>query len=523
MKKINWQEPLTLLDVAQTRHLESLGMARVNSGPSLMAQAGLAVAKLALAIKPFAPCYWVFCGPGNNGGDGLEAAKQLHLWGRQVRVVLWQPELKRPTDAANALMGVNALGIAVQAMLPSKLDSQDLCIDAMLGVGLRSTSSTSSTPPTSSLSPSEALMQTWIDGLYQLGADVLAVDIPSGLNANTGQFQNKSGGVHIQANHIQAKHTLQLLTAKPGCFTAHGRDACGTQWLENLGCEDLQDSLKPTAFLNSPSRSPLKPMHASHKGSFGDVAIVGGESVDMRGMGMTGAVDLAASAALHAGAGRVMACYLSSGTSSASQTPRLAEIMHRHFSALNLKTGAIVCGCGGGEAVRQVLPKVLQESMCLVLDADALNAIAKDPWLRDLVRLRAAKKWATVVTPHPLEAARLLNTSSTDVQKNRLHAAQTLAEDLKCTVVLKGSGTVIAKTGATTVINPTGNARLATGGTGDVLAGVLGARMAQGLDEFEAACAAVFEHGEVADEWRLPTLTAGKLAELIRGPQTASW
>ena len=442
MKKINWQEPLALFDVAQTRQLEILGMARVNSGPSLMAQAGLAVAKLALAIKPFAPCYWVFCGPGNNGGDGLEAAKHLHQWGRQVRVVLWQPELKRPTDAANALMGVNALGIAVQAMLPSKLDSQDLCIDAMLGVGLRSSSSTSS------LSPSEALMQTWIDGLYQLGSDVLAVDIPSGLNANTGQFQNKLGGVHIEANHIQAKHTLQLLTAKPGCFTAHGRDACGTQWLETLGCEDLQDSLQATALLNSPSRSPLKPMHASHKGTFGDVAIVGGESVDMRGMGMTGAVDLAASAALHAGAGRVMACYLSSGTSSTSQTPRLAEIMHRHFSALILKTGAIVCGCGGGEAVRQVLPKVLQESMCLVLDADALNAIAKDPWLRDLVRLRAAKKWATVVTPHPLEAARLLNTSSTDVQKNRLHAAQTMAEDLKCTVVLKGSGTVIAKTGA---------------------------------------------------------------------------
>ena len=517
MKKINWQEPLALFDVAHTRQLESLGMARVNSDTSLMAQAGLAVAKLALAIKPFAPCYWVFCGPGNNGGDGLEAAKHLHQWGREVRVVLWQPELKRPADAANAMKGVNALGIAVQAMLPSKLDSQDLCIDAMLGVGLRSSLSTST------LSPVETLMQTWIDGLYQLGADVLAVDVPSGLNANTGQFQNKSDGLNIHSTHIQATHTLQLLTAKPGCFTAHGRDACGTQWLETLGCEDLQGSLQATALLNSRSRSHLTPMHASHKGTFGDVGIIGGESVDMRGMGMTGAVDLAASAALHAGAGRVMACYLSSATSSSSQTPRLAEIMHRHFSALNLKTGAVVCGCGGGEAVRQILPKVLQESMCLVLDADALNAIAKDPWLRDLLRLRAAKKWTTVITPHPLEAARLLNTSSTDVQHDRLHAAQTLAEDLKCTVVLKGSGTVIAKAGATPVINPSGNARLATGGTGDVLAGVLGARMAQGLGEFEAACAAVFEHGEVADEWRLPTLTAGKLAELIRGPQTASW
>jgi hydroxyethylthiazole kinase-like uncharacterized protein yjeF len=208
----------------------------------------------------------------------------------------------------------------------------------------------------------------------------------------------------------------------------------------------------------------------------------------------------------------------------------LAEIMQREFSALNLKTGAIVCGCGGGEAVRKVLPQVLQESLYLVLDADALNVISKDAWLRQLLRLRASKKWLTVITPHPLEAARLLNTNSNAVQDDRLHVAQTLSEDLKCTVVLKGSGTVIAKAGRTTVINPTGNARLATGGTGDVLAGLLGARMAQGLDDFEAACAAVYEHGQVADmdasaathEGRSSTLTAGKLAELIRGPQTAS-
>jgi hydroxyethylthiazole kinase-like uncharacterized protein yjeF len=364
-------------------------------------------------------------------------------------------------------------------------------------------------------------MQTWIDGLYQLGADVLAVDVPSGLNANTGQFQNKSNGLHIQA-----KHTLQLLTAKPGCFTAHGRDACGTLWLETLGCEDLQKSVKPAAQLNAPARKASKPLHASHKGSFGDVAIVGGESVALRGMGMSGAVDLAASAALHSGAGRVMACYLPSDSNSALHTPVLAEVMQRNFAALNLKAGAIVCGCGGGEAVRQVLPKVLQESVHLVLDADALNAISKDPWLRDLLRLRATKKLFTVITPHPLEAARLLNTSSTEVQNDRILAAQNLAEDLKCTVVLKGSGTVIAKTGQTSIINPTGNARLATGGTGDMLAGLLGARMAQGLSEFEAACTAVFEHGQLADDWRfsrLPTLTAGKLAELIRGPQTASW
>ena len=556
MKKLNWQEPLALFDVAQTRQLESLAAARIQIGSSLMDQAGLAVAKLAMAIKPFAPCYWVFCGPGNNGGDGLEAATHLQRWGRQVRVVLWQPGLQRPTDAAKALLKVQALGISIQDAPPSHINVQDLCIDAMLGIGLRSPSSghlttptaTPKATPTATPAPihsandagvnavdnashaSQAQMQTWIEGIYQWGADVLAVDVPSGLNANTGQFQNKS-----IASNIQASHTLQLLSAKPGCLTAHGRDACGTLWLDALGSEDLQANTQAIAHLNvamppvtqtpysSSASNARHASHASHKGTFGDVVVIGGEGVEARGMGMTGAVDLAASAALHAGAGRVMACYLSADESSNAHSPRMPEIMQRHFAALNLKTGAIVCGCGGGLAVLQVLPKVLQESMHLVLDADALNAISKDLWLRQLLRQRCAKGMSTVITPHPLEAARLLNTDSASVQNDRLQAAQTLADDLNCTVVLKGSGTVLAKTGQTRVINPTGNARLATGGTGDVLAGLVGARIAQGLPEFDAACAAVYEHGKAADDCRLPTLTAGKLAELIRGPQTASW
>ena len=468
-----------------------------------MDQAGLAVAKLAMAIQPFAPCYWVFCGPGNNGGDGLEAATHLKQWGRQVRVVLWQADLQRPTDAAKALHKAQALGISIQADLPSEVGSQDLCIDAMLGIGLRTPASTDS----------EAQMQSWIESIYKFGADVLAVDVPSGLNANTGQFQNNSN-----APHIQARHTLQLLSAKPGCLTALGRDACGALWLDALGSEDLQQSTQAIAQLNVASKPVNQALHASHKGTFGDVTVIGGEDLDARGMGMRGAVDLAASAALHAGAGRVMVCYLGSN----AQTSRMPEIMQRKLEALNLKTGAIVCGCGGGLAVLNILPKVLQESMQLVLDADALNAISKDLWLRDLLRQRSAKRMSTVITPHPLEAARLLNTNSAAVQNDRLQAAQTLADDLKCTVVLKGSGTVIAKTGQTHVINPTGNASLATGGTGDVLAGLVGARMAQGMPEFEAACAAVYEHGQAADAWNLPTLTAGKLAELIRGPQTAS-
>jgi hydroxyethylthiazole kinase-like uncharacterized protein yjeF len=223
-----------------------------------------------------------------------------------------------------------------------------------------------------------------------------------------------------------------------------------------------------------------------------------------------------------------MACYLDAEHNTAANfpalapAPRLAEIMQRQFSAVHLQNGVIVCGCGGGMAVVKVLPQVLQQSLSLVLDADALNAISRDPWLRDLLRQRATRNMRTVITPHPLEAARLLGSDSATVQHDRLCAAQTLAKDLHCTVVLKGSGTVIAKSGSVPAVNFTGNARLATGGTGDVLAGLLGARMAQGMGEFEAACTAVFEHGLAADEYSLPSFTAGKLAALIRGPQMAS-
>ena len=256
MKKLNWQEPLALFDVAQTRHLEKLATARIVSGPSLMAQAGLSVANLAMAIKPCAPCYWVFCGPGNNGGDGLEAATHLHQRGQQVRVVLWQPSAKRALDAAQAFSKVKALGISIQATLPAQGDvsPHDLCMDAMLGIGLRS----------STTEDDAQAMRSWIHSIYQFGADVLAVDTPSGLNANTGQFQN----TEVVPQDIQAQHTLQLLTAKPGCMTAHGRDACGTLWLDTLGSEDLQQSLKATAKLNSRVQPFVKRQHASHKGSF---------------------------------------------------------------------------------------------------------------------------------------------------------------------------------------------------------------------------------------------------------------
>ena len=525
MKKLDWHAPLKLFDVAQTRHLERLAQSQLLDSHTLMEKAGLAIAKLALAVKPYASCHWIFCGPGNNGGDGLEAATHLHAWGQQVRVVLWRAHSDRPADSVKALQKVQSLGIAIQdeLPLPEDLQAEALMVDALLGLGL------SLRPGLRSKDTNTERIEDWIAFVYSAGQTVLAVDTPSGLNADTGQFQDET----LQNQHIQATHTLQLLNAKPGCFTAHGRDACGTLWLDSLGTDALQEITPCSAWLNHPSVQRFSNLHASHKGTFGDVSVVGGETLNVRGMGMTGAVDLAASAALHAGAGRVMTCYLhEKATDAIAQNfqaagdllnrPSQPEIMPRQFDALKLDTGAVVCGCGGGIAIQHVLPQILQQTSKLVLDADALNAIAKDPWLQELLKKRALLNKVTVMTPHPLEAARLLNTDSNQVQKDRLLAANKLAVLFGCTVVLKGSGSIIAQTGHTPVINPTGNARLATAGTGDVLAGLIGARLAQGYSDFDGARSAVFEHGQAADLYQGATLTAGTLAQLIRGPQMAS-
>jgi hydroxyethylthiazole kinase-like uncharacterized protein yjeF len=176
----------------------------------------------------------------------------------------------------------------------------------------------------------------------------------------------------------------------------------------------------------------------------------------------------------------------------------------------------VACGCGGGDAVHAALPKVISTAKSLVLDADALNAIAADAQLQSLLIARGRRGRPTVITPHPLEAARLLGRSTGDVQSDRLAAARALAERFGCVAVLKGSGTVIAAPERVPHINPTGNARLATAGTGDVLAGLIAARLASSGDAFEAACGAVFDHGLAADCWPAGRpLTASALARVL--------
>jgi hydroxyethylthiazole kinase-like uncharacterized protein yjeF len=361
------------------------------------------------------------------------------------------------------------------------MDAQDLCIDALLGIG--------------ATRPLSADLLACVQAMNNCLAPVLAIDVPTGLNPQSGQWldgdsSNSSGHLVVQADH-----TLSLIAVQAGLLMGHGRDASGQIWLEDLGYLASQHQVPPLAWLNAPYTSAPK-SHASHKGSHGDVAVLGGEGMAAHGMGMTGAAILAATAALHAGAGRVIFSLLS-GQTSDSAPP---DLMQREFRRLELEKLHVVCGCGGGSAVQEVLPEVLRRSAQLVLDADGLNAVAQEFSLQPALRQRG-KEQPTVITPHPLEAARLLGCNTAQVQNDRLKAAQELAERFQCCVVLKGSGTVIAAPGHTPRINITGNGRLAIGGTGDVLAGLVGARMAQGLSAFDAACAAVAQHGQVADEW----------------------
>lgn len=485
-----------LHDAAASRCIETASLA--SSQPhALMARAGLGVARLALAVASGARRVWVAAGPGNNGGDGLVAARHLQAAGWAVRVSLLGDAQRLPVDALDALRQAQAAGVKIHYGLSDvDIAPADLAIDALLGLGSRR-------------APEGAIAEA-VRRLNAGPAPVLAVDLPTGLCGDTGR--RLGDGPFDTA--VVAAHTLSLLSLKPGLFTASGRDHAGRVWLDDLGLPPTSEA--PSASLVGPEALwSLLPgrAHAQHKGSFGDVLVLGGAP------GMGGAALLAARAALTAGAGRIYLARLDGDT---APDPARPELMPRSLAqALApelLRHCTVVCGCGGGSAVREHLPTVLSHALRLVLDADALNAVAGDATLADRLRTRAARGLATVLTPHPLEAARLLATDTATVQAQRLQQAQALAERLQSVVVLKGSGSVIAAPGRCPAINPTGNARLGSGGSGDVLAGWLGGLWSQAGDgqAFDAACATVWLHGRAAEagDARLP-LRAADLIEAM--------
>ena len=437
-----------------------------------MARAGLAAANAArklLSGNHLRERVLVLAGPGNNGGDGIEAALHLRAWGFAVTVCCVAPAKRPPADAARAHAAWAAQGGVCARDLPA-LAEFDLIIDAMFGIGL-----------TRDLAAPYA---GWIACVNDAAVPVLALDVPSGLDADSG---------HIHAAAIRATRTLTFIADKPGLHTHHGTDCAGEIEIAGL---DLRTQIVPgpdSGALLAPAdfSACLSPrLRNTHKGTYGTLAIIGGAP------GMSGAVLIAARAALKLGAGKVIGAMLDG---SLSFDPLYPEVMLCNATGAlgaDLDTVVVGPGLGQSDAARALLEAYAAIACPLVLDADALNLIALDARLAARITRR---EHPTVLTPHPLEAARLLGRSLAAVQRDRVAAALALARTYNAQVVLKGAGSVIATPQDRWLINPSGNPGMAAAGMGDALAGIAGAFIAQGFAVADAVAAAVHLHGAAAD------------------------
>lgn len=475
------REPTPLYDVATIRRVEHAGLAATPAF-TLMSRAGAAAADWVGQHVPHGRILFL-AGQGNNGGDALVAATRLHQAGRLVEAWLVADPDRLPDDAARAWREARTAGVPLLVMhddpdaaLPPWPSGCAAVVDGLLGIGLNR--------------PADGSMARWIDHLNDAHLPVYALDIPSGLFADTGEGRPA----------IRAHRTLTFLAAKPGLLTLDGRDCAGEIDIAPLGL-DYPPAELPAAVVNQPGGFDAtlpRREHSANKGRFGSLAVIGGN------LGMTGAPLLGARAALQLGAGRVHIGFLAQPAPLID--PLHPELMLHPASDLALDTmSAFVAGPGmgsGGEA-RKLLAQLIdvcanaQPGLPMVLDADALNLLAGNAALAKQLRDSGVD---IVMTPHPLEAARLLGSDVASVQRDRLASARALAVQWRATVVLKGSGTVIATAdNAPPAINPTGNAGLSTAGTGDVLAGMIGALLAQGMPIVAASRAAVWIHGRAAD------------------------
>jgi hydroxyethylthiazole kinase-like uncharacterized protein yjeF len=491
-----------LYSCAEIRAIEQAAAAALPDGV-LMQRAGQAGANAALDLLPFSTAHakvLVLAGPGNNGGDALETAAHLAYAGAQVTILHYAPAAEPSAERAAAMRRAQTSDARFAEFEQAAVATTEwnLVIDGLFGIGLKR--------------PLSGAMRTLAETVNRLKCQVLALDLPSGLDADTGAIVGPDGVA------IHATHTITFIGDKPGLHTCDGRDYAGLVDVSRLDIDAAH--FAPTRLhLNDVkffSRHLRARRHNTHKGSYGNVAVIGGA----RGMG--GAPLLAARAALHSGAGRVYALFAEDAPAWDSGQP---ELMCRLAGDFDLGTATLVIGPGLGAARQAVelLTHAIASGSALLADADALNLLAADAGLQSALARRSAEAAAAtaVVTPHPLEAARLLDATIVEVQADRVGAARKLAAKLNAVVVLKGSGTVIAAPNGDAVVNTTGNPALATAGTGDVLAGLIGSLLAQGWPQWEAALAGVWLHGMAADvlvtEGSGPIgLTAGELIPAVR-------
>lgn len=483
--------PHPLYSIAEIRAVEQAAASSLPAG-TLMARAGLAAFDAARVLAPVDGRVLVLAGPGNNGGDALETA--AHLAGAGWQVVIWlAPSAGEPSaERQRGLLRAQASPAQFVATFDAAfaVGGWHLVIDGLLGIGA-----------TRALSGELRHAASTINAV---DCPVLALDVPSGLDADTGLVTGDGDSVAVRASH-----TITFISDKPGLHTNDGRDQAGLVQVARLDI-DAQCYAPATMMLNGRPRFTARRQN-SHKGSYGNVAVVGGAH------GMTGAPILSARAALFAGAGRVYLAFPDDAPAYDSVHP---ELMCRLAAGFDFNSAALVVGPGLGASHRahELVLQAIASDSALLFDADALNLIAAEPELQTALALRGK---STLLTPHPLEAARLLGLKVKQVQADRVAAARQLAEQFNVVVVLKGSGTVIARPDGQIVINTTGNAALATAGSGDVLSGLCGGLLAQGWPVWEAALAAVWLHGTAADDLVAAGigpigLTAGELVPAIR-------
>jgi ADP-dependent NAD(P)H-hydrate dehydratase / NAD(P)H-hydrate epimerase len=463
--------PENLYTAAQVRELERRAVEDAGiPGATLMQRAGEAAWQQLKLQWPAAEHLLILCGTGNNAGDGYVLAQHALREELKVTVITLGDRLRLPQAAATARGDFLKAGGSERGF-EGRLPAADVIVDALLGIGL-----------------DRALGGEWLKLVKEVNAcqmPVLSIDIPSGLNADT--------GIEMGAA-IRADLTITYIALKAGLFTGSGPECSGLLRFENLEAPSkLYGSLVPRArrLRSAAMRETALPRRRrdAHKGDYGKLLIVGGDH------GMGGAVRLAAEAALRSGAGLVTVA--TQGAHVSGFLSGLPEAMVRGIeSADDLKSllekatvVAVGPGLGRGNWGRALLKCVMAFDMPLVVDADALNLLAEAPHKHG--------RW--ILTPHPGEAGRLLGTDTATVQRDRYACVERIAERFDAVTVLKGAGSLIAAHGEATAVCTAGNPGMAAPGMGDVLTGVIAALVAQGLSLPEAARQGVYLHAAAGD------------------------
>jgi NAD(P)H-hydrate epimerase len=459
----------------QVRALDRLAIEQGGvSGLQLMQRAGSSIFDYIVKHYPNTPIT-IFCGSGNNGGDGYVVATLAKEQNTPAQLIHIKPPQQLKNDAKLAYNIALRAGVSMADFSQDIVLKQGIVVDALLGTGLKG--------------PVKGDYYNAIKLINKSNLPVISVDLPSGLNADTGNVENAC---------VNAQTTISFIGLKQGLFTHFGPDYCGKIVFEDLQVKpSLFDDIHPSSVklqLNELLKH-LKPRKASaHKNIYGHVLVVGGD------YGYSGATLLAAEAALRTGAGLVSVATRKEHVSAI--IAKRPEIMaHGIESAESLqglvdKATVLIIGPGLGQSQwsKKLLIRLLKSKLPSILDADALNLISQEK-----IKLETKNK-LYILTPHPKEAARLLDQDTTEIQNNRFTAVKKIAKHHHAQVLLKGAGSLVCISLDSAIgVCVAGNPGMATGGMGDVLSGIIGGLLAQGVNQNKCLPLAVCLHAEAGD------------------------